>query len=82
MELSSFDLSPFLFIGAIGLLLVGSLIYGIYITFGSGAEQLTDQMEEHARLHKRGIAHTHSGNGIAIAKQKIIHNHKQDISAR
>tara|TARA_R100001460_G_scaffold104356_1_gene150025 strand:- start:318 stop:521 length:204 start_codon:yes stop_codon:yes gene_type:complete len=33
--------------------------YGIYLTFGAGKEGLRDEMEEHARLHEKGIAHRH-----------------------
>ena len=67
MELSSQNLSAYLIIGSLAALVLGSLVYGIYTAFGAGAEDLTDQIEEHAKLHKLGIAHSHKGNGGAVA---------------
>ena len=68
MELASQNLSAYLIIGSLAALVLGSLVYGIYTAFGAGAEDLTDQIEEHAKLHKLGIAHSHSGNGGAVAR--------------
>lgn len=82
MELASQNFGPLLIIGSIGLLVIGSLVYGIYVTFGAGAENLTDQMEEHARLHKLGIAHSHSGNGKAVAKKNKVKTHSHDLSVK
>ena len=67
MELANQDLSAYLMIGSLGVLVLGTLLYGIYTAFGAGSVQLTDQIEEHARLHKLGIAHSHQGQGRAIA---------------
>ena len=80
MDLATQTFEPMLIIGSIGVLVIGSLAYGIYVTFGAGAENLTDQMEEHARLHKYGIAHSHSGNGKAVAKSNKMKNHSHDLS--
>ena len=68
MELANQNLSAYLIIGSLAALVLGSLIYGIYTAFGAGAEDLTDQIEEHSKLHKLGIAHSHSGNGGAVAR--------------
>ena len=82
MDLATQNYGPMLMIASIGILVIGSLVYGIYVTFGAGAENLTDQMEEHARLHKYGIAHSHSGNGKAIAKSNKVKNHSHDLSVK
>ena len=55
MELESSNLSAYLMIGTLAALVFGSLLYGVYMAFGAGSEQLTDQIEEHSRLHKLGI---------------------------
>ena len=34
--------------------------YGLYLTFGSGNEELRDPIDEHAKMHELGIAHGHS----------------------
>ena len=68
MELANQNLSAYLIIGSLAALVLGSLVYGIYTAFGAGAEDLTDQIEEHAKLHKLGIAHSHNGNGGAVAR--------------
>ena len=60
-------------IGSLGLLLFGSLMYGIFTAFGAGSAQLTDQIEEHARLHKLGIAHSHRGSGRDVARGARVH---------
>ena len=78
MELSSENLSAYLMIGTLLALVFGSLIYGIYMAFGAGSEQLTDQIEEHSRLHKLGIAHSHQGNGRAVARGGHSH-HDHDV---
>ena len=82
MDLATQNFEPMLVIASIGILVIGSLVYGIYVTFGAGAENLTDQMEEHARLHKYGIAHSHSGNGKAVAKSNKLKNHNHDLSVK
>ena len=43
------------------LFLVG---YGIYLTFGSGKENLKDAIDEHAKMHELGIAHGHNGRKL------------------
>jgi hypothetical protein len=43
------------------LFLVG---YGIYLTFGSGKEDLKDAIDEHAKMHELGIAHGHNGRKL------------------
>jgi len=42
------------------LLVVVLMIYGIYMTFGSGGKDLRDEIDEHAKMHELGIAHGHS----------------------
>ena len=82
MDLATQNFEPMLVIASIGILVIGSLVYGIYVTFGAGAENLTDQMEEHARLHKYGIAHSHGGNGKAIAKNMKAKNHSHNLTTK
>tara|TARA_B100000963_G_C22549596_1_gene636122 strand:- start:850 stop:1191 length:342 start_codon:yes stop_codon:yes gene_type:complete len=41
------------------LILLISVVYGIYMTFGSGKQGLRDEIEEHSRMHELGIAHSH-----------------------
>ena len=45
-------------------LILGSVTYGIYMTFGPGSKQLRDTIDEHAKMHELGIAHGHSGQRI------------------
>ncbi|WP_036916850.1 photosystem II reaction center protein PsbN [Prochlorococcus sp. MIT 0603] len=59
MEISSTNPSPYILIGVILTMLFGSVAYGMYNSFGSGAHRLTDSIDEHARMHELGIAHTH-----------------------
>ena len=73
MEVINHNLSAYFMIGALGLLLFGSLVYGIFTAFGAGSAQLTDQIEEHARLHKLGIAHSHRGSGRDVARGARVH---------
>ncbi|ABX09142.1 Hypothetical protein P9211_12111 [Prochlorococcus marinus str. MIT 9211] len=49
-------------IGIILFFLFGSVAYGMYNSFGPGAKGLTDSIDEHARMHELGIAHTHGDN--------------------
>ena len=46
-------------IGVVLFFLFGSVAYGMYSTFGPGSKTLTDSIDEHARMHELGIAHTH-----------------------
>ena len=48
----------------IGICTLGLMIYGIYMTFGSGGKDLKDEIKEHARMHELGIAHGHEGGEI------------------
>ena len=50
------------FILFFGLVLLGLVIYGLYLTFGKGKEELRDEIDEHAKMHELGIAHGHGGN--------------------
>ena len=34
--------------------------FGLYETFGPGAENLRDTIDEHAKMHELGIAHGHT----------------------
>ena len=47
------------FILSFGLIVLGLVIYVIYLTFGAGKKNLRDQIDEHAKMHELGIAHTH-----------------------
>ena len=51
------DPTLFFLLGSIGLLLFGSIGYGIYTTVGPSSYKLRDTIKEHARLHELGIAH-------------------------
>tara|TARA_R100000664_G_C2728321_1_gene119601 strand:- start:653 stop:835 length:183 start_codon:yes stop_codon:yes gene_type:complete len=44
----------------IGVILFVSVAYGIYVTFGSGAKDLRDSIDEHAKMHELGMAHGHT----------------------
>ena len=74
MEFVNQDLSAYLMIASLALLLLAALLYGIYAAFGAGSLQLTDQIEEHSRLHKLGIAHSHRGNGRAVVRRGHVHS--------
>lgn len=43
----------------LGLIVLGFIAYGLYMTFGSGGKNLRDEIREHARMHELGIAHDH-----------------------
>ena len=47
----------------LGLVVLALVVYGIYMTFGSGGKGLRDEIKEHARMHELGIAHGHEGDG-------------------
>ena len=34
--------------------------WGIYLTFGPGADGVRDPIDEHAKMHELGIAHGHT----------------------
>ena len=81
MELANQNLSAYLIIGSLAVLVLGSLVYGIYTAFGAGAEDLTDQIEEHAKLHKLGIAQSHQGNGRAVARAGHPHSSRDIVKS-
>ena len=56
------DPALFFLLGSIGLLLFGSIGYGIYTTVGPSSYKLRDTIKEHARLHELGIAHGHNNH--------------------
>ena len=59
------------FIFFMGMCLFGLDGYAIYLTFGSGKKNLRDAIDEHAKMHELGIAHTHKeGTYRAIMDKK------------
>ena len=54
----------------IGIIVIGLLGYGIYMTFGAGKEGLIDEIDEHAKMHELGIAHGHEGRR-AVMKSNV-----------
>ena len=65
------------FILFFGLIVLGLVIYGIYLTFGAGKKNLRDQIDEHAKMHELGIAHRHGGNKDAYEMSgKLEHKHE------
>ena len=81
MELVNHNLSAYLMIGSLAVLLMGALLYGIYAAFAAGSVNLTDQIEEHSRLHKLGIAHSHQGNGRAVADAGHLHSSRDIVES-
>ena len=66
------------FILFFGLIVLGLVIYGIYLTFGAGKKNLRDQIDEHAKMHELGIAHGHGGNKDAYEMSgKLEHKHDE-----
>ena len=66
------------FILFFGLVVLGLVIYGMYLTFGKGKEGLRDQIDEHAKMHELGIAHGHGGNKDAYELSgKLEHKHDE-----
>ena len=62
-----------------GLLLLGLVAYGIYMTFGAGKTDLRDAIDEHAKMHELGIAHGHGGNKEAYEMSgKLKHTHDEE----
>ena len=57
----------------IGLLLF-LLGYGIYLTFGPGGEEFIDAIDEHAKMHELGIAHTHKEGTVRAIRAKEKNN--------
>ena len=56
------DPTLFLLLSSVGILLFGSLGYGIYTTVGPSSHKLRDTIKEHARMHELGIAHGHNNH--------------------
>tara|TARA_R100001082_G_C4351136_1_gene154582 strand:+ start:360 stop:638 length:279 start_codon:yes stop_codon:yes gene_type:complete len=60
----------------IGVIVLGLLGYGIYMTFGAGKKGLRDEIDEHSKMHELGIAHGHGGNKDAYKLSgKLDHKH-------
>ena len=59
-----------------GLLVLGLVAYGLYLTVGAGKKELRDPIDEHAKMHELGIAHGHGGNKEAYEMSgKLSHKH-------
>ena len=54
------DPTLFLLLSSVGILLFGSIWYGIYTAVGPSSYKLRDTIKEHARMHELGIAHGHN----------------------
>ena len=52
-------------------IIVGLLLFlfgwGIYLTFGPGADGVRDPIDEHAKMHELGIAHGHKDKSVQKA---------------
>ena len=60
-----------------GLLVLGLVAYGLYLTVGAGKKELRDPIDEHAKMHELGIAHGHGGNKEAYEMSgKLSHKHE------
>ena len=65
------------FILFFGLVVVGLVVYGLYLTVGAGKKALRDPIDEHAKMHELGIAHGHGGNKEAYEMSgKLSHKHE------
>ena len=54
------DPTLFLLLSSVGILLFGSIGYGIYTTVGPSSYKLRDTIKEHARMHELGtVSYTH-----------------------
>ena len=61
-----------------GLLVLGLVAYGLYLTVGAGKKELRDPIDEHAKMHELGIAHGHGGNKEAYEMSgKLSHKHDE-----
>ena len=58
MFVTTKDPNLFLLFGGVGLLLFGSLVYGIYTTVGPSSHKLRDTIQEHARMHEEELPMT------------------------
>ena len=50
-----------LLLSSLGLLLFGSIGYGIYKTVGPSSNKLRDKIQEHTKMNDLGISHGHNG---------------------
>ena len=67
------------FIFFFGLVVLGLVIYGLYLTVGAGKKELRDPIDEHAKMHELGIAHGHGGNKEAYEMSgKLKHKHNEE----
>ena len=65
------------FILFFGLVVLGLVAYGLYLTLGPGKKGLRDAIDEHAKMHELGIAHGHGGNKDAYEMSgKLEHKHE------
>ena len=69
------------FIVFIGFATLVGMVYGIYMTFGSGGKDLRDEIREHAKMHEMGIAHGHEGRATVMtikAQEQDYPQHHHD----
>ena len=65
------------FILFFGLVVIGLVGYGLYLTLGAGKKDLRDPIDEHAKMHELGVAHGHGGNKDAYEMSgKLTHKHE------
>ena len=65
------------FILFFGLVVLGLVAYGLYLTVGAGKKALRDPIDEHAKMHELDIAHGHGGNKEAYEMSgKLSHKHE------
>jgi len=69
------------FILFFGLVVLGLVIYGLYLTVGAGKKELRDPIDEHAKMHELGIAHGHGGSKEAYDMSGKLekHSHPPDL---
>ena len=48
--------------------------YGLYLTIGPGKKDLRDPIDEHAKMHELGIAHTHKEGTVRAIRAKEKNN--------
>tara|TARA_R100000742_G_C4167734_1_gene7100 strand:+ start:191 stop:448 length:258 start_codon:yes stop_codon:yes gene_type:complete len=61
-----------------GVCILVLVVYGLYLTFGPGKENLRDQIDEHAKMHELGIAHGHGGSKDAYEMSGKLDDHTHD----
>ena len=69
------------FILFFGLVVIGLVAYGLYLTLGAGKKDLRDPIDEHAKMHELGIAHGHGGSKEAYDMSGKLekHSHPPDL---